>query len=531
MLSCEGMADQWLFVALKQEETASGVELSQILRSEFADVCAAVTGLRWSGDLVIDPSTNKAWKRYLKEAESRGFFLEEDCTWDGFVRREGGHDGFDAIVFAGHASSEGMKFGKSVTENLPVLANLLAQIERLQLLVLNCCTTEPLAAAVARRRAEQRFYDKDRHEIVVFCWSTECSFEGARHFNSAFCRELQSQMDQSKVKRLRNMGPTKKAHACRLAFQKAMEITAVDFRMVPGYEDQNHDNPGVLGEPMLLPFTSTNQSYRYGMLAKYKVADTGIEVMKRLKSITKYGYLRNERHATKECEGDTALCGHRCPTYLAKITTLYQFGEFFGWLHLMRQEDPQFYRNEQIAAVMFSFSGENVNLIETRGPHHQGLLIHDEGEELGSFAKEDVKTGLLTLFKMDIKAISEVMLDPSDPRSVRSYINFLDCWTNPEPSEEKNELHDAFSKLEADVEALARADEPNSESMTRYYVIGNGFKLRRDSNVYRRIAWMHDTILLLVSVLDPSIKREIGGDELFMPFNQMDKQLYPPNQS
>ncbi|GBG30687.1 Hypothetical Protein FCC1311_069072 [Hondaea fermentalgiana] len=508
----------------------------------------------------------------------------EGCTWRDFAHR-GDHDQYTAIVFAGHATKNGkVKFGAEVSPDAPVLANLLAEIEKLRLLILNCCTTEPLATEVARKRMDQPFYEKGKHDIVIFCWSTVCSFSGARYMNENFCREVYKKLSVSGGPRRflseNTLTPEAKASAFRSAFQRAIEQTASsdasDTPLIPGYD--GHDlNSDLLGEPMLLPYLNTHDSYLYGIMTKYKAADTGIELMKRLKSMASIGFLLKEKHE-KTCT--RSHCERFCPAFNAKISTLYQFGEFFSWLELMRKENTQYYKDSTVIEVIAAFADDYTHL------HDDNLLQRDKHGRIGDFATT-VAPGCFALYRVQMQNIAKVMLDPRNSRSVLRYIDFFKLWrladANPADDastnlsdiseealrerEQASNLRKIFAKLEQDIDLLTfELDEsgpaagPLATLVTRIFpglanslrlpfrfpltrpnpmylqTLGSfnpfrpvkmQYRIRRDSNVYRRIAWIHDSILKLVAMLDSSMQHDIEDDKLFCTFTELDAKLYP----
>lgn len=572
--------DKWLFVALKQDGENKD-EFDRVLREEFMAVCRVVRPENFRDQQFSSNMDSAAFDAFKEEARSVGIHFKDQTTWDLFIKI-GNYEQYAAIVFAGHATKKGIKFGSESSPDLPVVASLLAEIENLRLLILNCCSTEELGKEVLKKRSQQQFYIKDKHDIVVFCWSTECQFDGARYMNEFFCREVYNKLS-SNLNSEKNYFLTKnyfsqqeKAIAFRSAFQSAIERMSTSVEdpsklLVTGYENMHASSDKyVLGEPMLLPYLSSDDSYLYGMVAKYKAADTAIELMKRLKSIVNLGFLVKEKHQTSACGRGLQPCDVKdCQSFHAKVTTMYQIGEFFGWLQLMRDEDPLYYRNKYVLKVIYAFSREYEHLRDDfcKSDNSLTLLMEDPKGYIGDFAKT-VKPGCFTLDRMDIKAIAEVMRNPENPRSVRSYIDFYNLWTTPQdtPDQERAKqvkcLRLAFAKLAADIEILAfnNTDYDDPADLVQPSRLGSlydkiwsympgtrrlplrahlskpspiytmGFPhmhMRRDSNVYRRIGYIHDSLLLLVSILDPSIHRTISQDTLFYTFTELDAKLHP----
>mmetsp|Transcript_11124 Transcript_11124/g.20651 ORF Transcript_11124/g.20651 Transcript_11124/m.20651 type:complete len:449 (-) Transcript_11124:1845-3191(-) len=262
-----------------------------------------------------------------------------DCSWSKFIdtiESFGDKNPYPVIVFAGHAKEQGLCFGKDPFPEVERVARLLGSLDNLHLLILNACSTELLARSVLKFRRKS--------DLVIMCWSSQVEDDGARIFNLAFCRALLTRL------KIAEAGDEKRT-IFRAAFQDALEKIASTkhagteserafYRIAP-IEPNGQDDNRVLGEPMLLPFVSTEGHYLYKMIAKHKVADTGFELVKRLKTIVKNGYLSKG--------GD-----------FGKLTTLFQIGEFLGWMQVLGSFDPN---NENIQEVERAFTVEEEYLL------------------------------------------------------------------------------------------------------------------------------------------------------------------------
>lgn len=541
--------DAWLFLGLcidPEQEEASNDE--QDLVEEFDAIKRVV-------------------KEKLSVSKSR-----LQVTWEALVQVLGESTPYEAIVIAGHGTTQGLEFGKKAQPEIRRLAKLLAQIKGLFLLILNCCDSETLASQVLKERRRHQ----QENSLVIYCWKGKVHFEGARYMNLFFCEEIMALLSTSKSGSgaqgvagggLKDLLDKERETVFRDAFKKAIMKSAEK-----GFTVRKHqpfmEGDETLGEPMLLPFFSSNASYEFGMLVKYKVAETGVELIKRLKTVVRNGYLLQEG---------------------SEITTLYHFGEFIAWFNLLGEEDPDFYSNSQYVAVLLAFSEQGVRL-DSHGVVSSTTDDDSKQSKQGcgrDFATTVVDHGCLFLYRMDLRYIAEVMRkDPNDPYSVRQFNDFCDMFCEQEKADHAAaSLRDAFAKLESDIGIIgARSfptlplSQPKRRWATRasdllgvlftwlfgwlifllawpdlhlyrlpfirvplpasskqganplYICMSDGkWVVRSDSNVYRRIAWIHDAVLALVLQLDPSLEDDMRHEpgNFFSSFSAFDHATYP----
>mmetsp|Transcript_16321 Transcript_16321/g.29851 ORF Transcript_16321/g.29851 Transcript_16321/m.29851 type:complete len:550 (+) Transcript_16321:160-1809(+) len=517
----------------------------------------------------------KKESEYVQQVVGRDLLREEDIymkvTWETAVdilsTRADDYVGIDVIVIAGHGTSRGLSFGETVKPQIRILARLLAQIDSLKLLILNCCETEELAHEVRKESLTMR-----QSDMVIFCWSTEVDFYGAAEMNKRFCASIMSQLKAygHSAAAKRGIGALEgkdRQDVVLKAFQVALfSNLSVGDHFIPGPMDQTrrHESLGVpLGEPMLLPFISTREKSNQSIMTKHKVADTGIQLIKQLKALVR-------RNPSSDLSRKT-------PTF----AILFKFGDFLAWLHILRHINPEPYLQKKIKTVEKAFSSEDVQLCGT----NEGLVEEYTGNGNRGKSSFIVSKGCFTLKAMELRAIAEVMqIKDSMQPSVMSFIEFKRFWRYRKGLvhlydaegdsfyEEIAELKDAFSGLEQDVDLFSFAPSPtlscqnqNQSFFSRCWSIlgticswfrqdlalcrvpfiriplpirnvlyatpNNREKelLRPQTNVYRRMAWIHDSILQLVTAVDPKAKADVtsNSEQSLLPFLKYSEALYP----